>query len=270
MNDTLQSKSFDKNTVFNILSYTLFLKIPDVIFNLTKNTDSFSYDTLLYITHAVADYNKVDYNKTLDSVIEHLDDNETKNETTLNKMNNNTPQTFKAKTILGIISNELNLEIPDKITEKTKNVDYFTYDDAKETISEITNWNGVNFHNTFNTVVQLYEKLNNNTNGTLLSTITNNTDNNNTDNNNTVTNDNYEQVNHPSHYNNYGKEVIDMMESIWGTEKLIAFCEMNAFKYRMRMGTKPDNPIQQDIEKEKWYLNKAKQLKNKLKQTDNS
>lgn len=265
MNDTLQSKSFDKNTVFNILSYTLFLKIPDVIFNLTKNTDSFSYDTLLYITHAVADYNKVDCDKTLDSVIEHLDDNEIKNETTLNKMNNNTPQTFKAKTILGIISNELNLEIPDKITEKTKNADYFTYDGAKETIREITNWNGVNFDNTFNTVVQLYEKQNNNTNGTLLSTITNNTDN-----NNTVTNDNYEQVNHPSHYNNYGKEVIDMMESIWGTEKLIAFCEMNAFKYRMRMGTKPDNPIQQDIEKEKWYLNKAKQLKNKLKQTDNS
>ena len=256
MNDTLQSKSFDKNTVFNVLSYVLLLSIPDAILELTKNTDSYSYDTLLYVVHTVADYNKVDYNETLNSVIKHLDDNET----TLNKMNNNTPQTFKTKTILGIISNELNLEIPDKIIEKTKNADYFTYDGAKETIKEITNWNGVNFHNTFNTVVQLYEKLNNNTNGTLLSTI---------DNNNTITNDNYEQVNHPSHYNNYGKEVIDMMESIWGTEKLIAFCEMNAFKYRMRMGTKPDNPIQQDIEKEKWYLNKANQLKNKLKQTNN-
>ena len=29
------------------------------------------------------------------------------------------------------------------------------------------------------------------------------------------------------------------------------------------MGTKPDNPIQQDLDKEKWYLNKAKQLKEK-------
>ena len=254
MNDTLQSKSFDKNTVFNVLSYVMLLSIPDVILELTKDTDSYSYDTLLYVVRTVADYNKVDFNETLNSVIKHLDDSEIKNETTLNKMNNNTPQTFKTKTILGIISNELNLEIPDKIIEKTKNADYFTYDGAKETIREITNWNGVNFHNTFNTVVQLYEKLNNNTNGTLLSTIDN---------------DNYEQVNHPSHYNNYGKEVIDMMESIWGTEKLIAFCEMNAFKYRMRMGTKPDNPIQQDIEKEKWYLNKANQLKNKLKQTNN-
>ena len=261
MNDTLQSKSFDKNTVFNILSYVLLLSIPDNILEITKYSDSYSYDTLLYVVRTVADYNKVDFNETLNSVIKHLDDNEIKNETTLNKMNNNTPQTFKVKTILNIISNELNLEIPDKITEKTKNANYFTYDGAKETIEEITMYNRVNFSDTFNTVIQLYEKQNNTTNGTLLSTI---------DNDNTITNDNYEQVNHPSHYNNYGKEVIDMMESIWGTEKLIAFCEMNAFKYRMRMGTKPDNPIQQDIEKEKWYLNKAKQLKLKLKQTNNS
>ena len=76
--------------------------------------------------------------------------------------------------------------------------------------------------------------------------------------------DNYENVNHPNHYNNYSKEVIDMMEDIWGTEALITFCEMNAFKYRMRMGTKPDNSIEQDMDKESWYLNKAKSLKTKL------
>lgn len=77
-------------------------------------------------------------------------------------------------------------------------------------------------------------------------------------------NNKYESVNHPSHYNNYSIEVIDMMENIWGTQNLINFCEMNAFKYRMRMGTKPDNSIQQDLQKEKWYLNKASQLKSKL------
>ena len=78
---------------------------------------------------------------------------------------------------------------------------------------------------------------------------------------------NYEHVNHPKHYNNYSKEVIDMMIDIWGVEKTIAFCEMNAFKYRMRMGTKPENSIEQDLKKEKWYLDKAKELyeKNKLK-----
>ena len=73
----------------------------------------------------------------------------------------------------------------------------------------------------------------------------------------------YEMVNHPDHYNNYEKEVIDMIEAIWGTEKTAIWCEITAFKYRMRMGTKPDNDITQDIKKEKWYLNKFKELKSK-------
>lgn len=72
----------------------------------------------------------------------------------------------------------------------------------------------------------------------------------------------YEMVNSPKHYNNYSVEVIDMMVSIWGVEKTISFCEMNAFKYRMRVGTKPDNSIEQDLKKEKWYLDKANELRN--------
>jgi len=70
----------------------------------------------------------------------------------------------------------------------------------------------------------------------------------------------YEYVNSPSHYNNYSKEVIDMMVDIFGVNNTIKFCEMNAFKYRMRMGTKPDQPIERDLEKEKWYLDKMKSL----------
>lgn len=75
--------------------------------------------------------------------------------------------------------------------------------------------------------------------------------------------ENYEYVNHPTHYNNYSMEVIDMMERIYGKENTAMFCEMNAFKYRMRMGTKPDNDITQDLKKEKWYLDKAKELREK-------
>lgn len=71
----------------------------------------------------------------------------------------------------------------------------------------------------------------------------------------------YENVNHPQHYNNYSKEVIDMMVDIFGKENTIKFCEMNAFKYRMRMGNKPGNDINQDLEKEQWYLNKAIDLR---------
>ena len=71
-------------------------------------------------------------------------------------------------------------------------------------------------------------------------------------------------VNHPQHYNEYDIEVIDMMERIWGVEATILFCMMNAFKYRQRMGLKPGQPIEQDLDKEKWYLKKAKELKSKL------
>ena len=77
-------------------------------------------------------------------------------------------------------------------------------------------------------------------------------------------NNSYENVNHPNHYNNYDVEVIDMMERIWGPEKTAIFCELNAFKYRMRMGTKPTSPISEDLEKEIWYLNKMKALKNQI------
>jgi len=74
----------------------------------------------------------------------------------------------------------------------------------------------------------------------------------------------YEHVNHPNHYNTFSKEVIDMMVDIWGVDKTIAFCEMNAFKYKMRMGDKPNQPLEQDAKKAAWYLNKAKDLKSRL------
>ena len=72
----------------------------------------------------------------------------------------------------------------------------------------------------------------------------------------------YEHVEHPSHYNHYSSETIAMMVAIWGKERVADWCEITAFKYRMRMGTKPDNSIEQDLKKEQWYLNKAKELRN--------
>lgn len=70
-----------------------------------------------------------------------------------------------------------------------------------------------------------------------------------------VINDN---VNHPQHYNDYPIEVIDMMIAIFGKKATFHFCLLNAFKYRMRAGHKDD--IKQDLAKEQWYLNKAKEL----------
>lgn len=66
-------------------------------------------------------------------------------------------------------------------------------------------------------------------------------------------------VNHPPHYNQYPIETIDMMVSIWGVEKVITFCEINAFKYRMRLGHK--GSMQEDLDKEQWYLRKAEELR---------
>jgi len=83
----------------------------------------------------------------------------------------------------------------------------------------------------------------------------------------------YEMVNHPQHYNNYDVEVVDMMERIWGTKATMEWCKMTAYKYRMRMGTKPGKDetkeamkakLMEDFEKEQWYLDKAKELKDKL------
>jgi len=70
-----------------------------------------------------------------------------------------------------------------------------------------------------------------------------------------------EQVNHPTHYNQYPIEVIDMMIKIWGKEKTIDFCIMNAFKYRMRFFLKGDDTAKEDYNKEQWYLNKAEELR---------
>ena len=72
--------------------------------------------------------------------------------------------------------------------------------------------------------------------------------------------DGYEEVNHPKHYNNYDVEVIDMMERVFGKEATATFCKLNAFKYRMRAGTKPNQSAEKDLNKEKWYLDKMKEL----------
>jgi hypothetical protein len=73
----------------------------------------------------------------------------------------------------------------------------------------------------------------------------------------------YDFVN-PEHYKQGSMEVIDMMKLLWGTEALILHCEMTAFKYRMRAGRKPDQSIERDLEKARWYDDKAKKLRNEL------
>lgn len=63
----------------------------------------------------------------------------------------------------------------------------------------------------------------------------------------------------PAHYNRGGVETIDQMLTLFGSEKVKAFCELNAFKYRMRAGLK-SNLIEEDIRKAMWYENKMKEI----------
>ena len=72
---------------------------------------------------------------------------------------------------------------------------------------------------------------------------------------------NYEMVNHPSHYNRYSIEAVEMARRIWGDEALIKAAEITAFFYRMRMGLKPENSVEQELNKENFWLDYAKKLR---------
>lgn len=71
----------------------------------------------------------------------------------------------------------------------------------------------------------------------------------------------YDFIN-PTHYKSGTKEVWEMMVDIWGVDAYIAHCEMCAFKYRQRLGLKPNQPIERDLDKAKWYETKANELRN--------
>ena len=70
----------------------------------------------------------------------------------------------------------------------------------------------------------------------------------------------YDNIN-PSHYKRGSKEVWEMMVAAFGKEKYLAFCELNAFKYRMRAGSKPTSSVIDDIMKAQWYESQIDKLK---------
>ncbi len=72
----------------------------------------------------------------------------------------------------------------------------------------------------------------------------------------------------PNHYKKFSIETIDMMVAIWGKEAVAIHCEITAFKYKMRAGYKFTEAVKDDFEKAKWYLDKAKELRNEKKRTN--
>lgn len=67
-----------------------------------------------------------------------------------------------------------------------------------------------------------------------------------------------EAVNHPAHYNAPGRKecIVEMLE-LYGSEKVQAFCELNAYKYRYRHEMKNG---QEDLDKAAWYDAKKSEL----------
>tara|TARA_R100000654_G_scaffold65694_2_gene93623 strand:+ start:344 stop:703 length:360 start_codon:yes stop_codon:yes gene_type:complete len=79
----------------------------------------------------------------------------------------------------------------------------------------------------------------------------------------------YDYIN-PNHYKSGGKEVWEMMIDCYGLEAYINFCQLNAFKYRMRAGKKPNSTAQDDIKKAQWYEEKIDMIQqNKLNDASN-
>ena len=67
----------------------------------------------------------------------------------------------------------------------------------------------------------------------------------------------------PEHYkeNIFGEELIDVMESNFTASEFVGFLKLNAFKYRMRAGTKPKQPMEPDIKKALWYEDRLSKIK---------
>jgi hypothetical protein len=61
------------------------------------------------------------------------------------------------------------------------------------------------------------------------------------------------------------KDIIDMVVDLWGSDFAIKYCGIRAIQYREELLLNPEQPIELDLEKAKWYEAKAKELKQKPK-----
>lgn len=61
-----------------------------------------------------------------------------------------------------------------------------------------------------------------------------------------------DMVNHPSHYNQFKREVIEEMRLIFGDEAVIAFCKCSAWKYIRRADFKGKKT--EDLKKAERYM----------------
>jgi hypothetical protein len=64
----------------------------------------------------------------------------------------------------------------------------------------------------------------------------------------------YDEVNHPKHYNYFQTETIELLKQMLTSEEFIGYLKGNVLKYRLRAGLKGGkDKRQQDLEKSCWY-----------------
>lgn len=69
------------------------------------------------------------------------------------------------------------------------------------------------------------------------------------------------QVDHPKHYQSEDRmECIEEMRILFGTEAVISFCKLNAYKYYYRAGNKDGEAEKKDKQKAMWYMKKVAEL----------
>lgn len=66
-----------------------------------------------------------------------------------------------------------------------------------------------------------------------------------------------DNVNHPSHYKQFSREVIDTMQGVSTPEEFKGYLKLNAIKYISRYQGK--NGIE-DLKKSIWYINKLAEV----------
>lgn len=68
----------------------------------------------------------------------------------------------------------------------------------------------------------------------------------------------YDSKGNAKHYKSERLNAIHIFERTYGTYGVMVHCEITALKYRLRMGKKPGQSLEQEILKAEWYENAAK------------
>jgi hypothetical protein len=82
---------------------------------------------------------------------------------------------------------------------------------------------------------------------------------------NNLNQEDYDYV-RPQHYKEKdGRETWEVMIDLFGAERVADWCELTAYKYKARMGKKPNEGIDREQAKIDWYENKAREIRESLK-----